>query len=280
MQSSQNPPRALLTALDVQQLLHIDRSTVYRMAEDGRLPAIRVGRSWRFPAERIEALLGHDEAASATAADAAPQPPAPRTGHPTPVADVTDGPPLGVAEFGTGSAAPADSADGAPISSAAAAAAVEVAADLLGVMMLVTDMHGRPMTSVAHPCPWFLAHAEDPEMLDRCVAEWHDLADHPDLTPRFQLGALGFECARAFIRRGSTLIGMVLAGGVSPSRSTSDDPDLYHLDQVQRERVLAALPRIAATISTSPRSGSTPTPAPQIAVAPRPAPEGATTKEN
>ena len=57
MQTSQGPARPLLTALEVQELLHIDRSTVYRMAEDGRLPAIRVGRSWRFPADRIEALL-------------------------------------------------------------------------------------------------------------------------------------------------------------------------------------------------------------------------------
>ena len=57
MQTSQGPTRPLLTALEVQELLHIDRSTVYRMAEDGRLPAIRVGRSWRFPADRIDALL-------------------------------------------------------------------------------------------------------------------------------------------------------------------------------------------------------------------------------
>ncbi|MCU0263881.1 MAG: helix-turn-helix domain-containing protein, partial [Candidatus Nanopelagicales bacterium] len=63
MQMSQGATRPLLTALEVQELLHIDRSTVYRMAEDGRLPAIRVGRSWRFPADRIEALLdaGHTE---------------------------------------------------------------------------------------------------------------------------------------------------------------------------------------------------------------------------
>ena len=50
---------ALLNARQVQEILHVDRSTVYRMAESGRLPAIRVGasgasrrngsRSWPFP---------------------------------------------------------------------------------------------------------------------------------------------------------------------------------------------------------------------------------------
>jgi hypothetical protein len=133
---------------------------------------------------------------------------------------------------------------------AAASAAVAVAADLLGVMMVVTDMHGRPVTIVANPCAWFAEHGTEPGVVDRCVAEWHDLADHPDLTPRFRPGALGFECARALIRHGSTLVGMVLAGGVSPAADPSADPDLYHLDEAQRERVLDALPRIAAAIST------------------------------
>lgn len=56
--------QALLSAQQVQDLLHVDRSTVYRMAEDGRLPAIKVGRQWRFPAARIDALLsGTDEQA-------------------------------------------------------------------------------------------------------------------------------------------------------------------------------------------------------------------------
>ena len=40
-------------AEQVSEMLGIDRSTVYRMAENGRLPAMKVGRQWRFPAEHI-----------------------------------------------------------------------------------------------------------------------------------------------------------------------------------------------------------------------------------
>ena len=47
-----------LTARDVQELIRVDRSTIYRMAESGRLPAIKVGRQWRFPADAIEEFLG------------------------------------------------------------------------------------------------------------------------------------------------------------------------------------------------------------------------------
>jgi excisionase family DNA binding protein len=249
--------RPLLTALEVQQLLHIDRSTVYRMAEDGRLPAIRVGRSWRFPADRIEAMLGTD----------APEVPEPRlamihAGSGAPGDHHVHGSSSGVAAEPAAAPSIAPSApEGTALDLAAARAAVEVAADLLGVMMVVTDMAGRPVTTVANPCTWFAEHGTEPAVLDRCVTEWRDLADHPDLSPRFQPGALGFECARAFVRDGSTLVGMVLAGGVSPSTEPGADPDLYHLDGDQRDRVLAALPRIAAAIATR-SPDHTPTTAP------------------
>jgi excisionase family DNA binding protein len=263
MQMSQGSNRPLLTALEVQELLHIDRSTVYRMAEDGRLPAIRVGRSWRFPADRIEALLGSGQVeATGHGASAA----APAAGSTSPALSVVPAQAVQTEPDEVTSEALDPS-----LNTEAASAAVEVAADLLGVMMVVTDMHGRPVTDVANQCSWFAARSDSPDMLDTCVSEWRDLADHPDLTPRFQEGALGFECARAFIRHGSTLVGMVLAGGVSPSADVSVDPDLHHLDQDARRRVLEALPRIAAAISTTSPRAAVMTPVP------RPA---ATKKEN
>ena len=271
MQTSQGSTRPLLTALEVQELLHIDRSTVYRMAEDGRLPAIRVGRSWRFPADRIESLL--DAGASMSTAQAGS--PAADSASPRDDLDLPDrttAPPQrpGSDPEVNDRQTPEDVE--LTVNTATAGAVVTVASDLLGVMMVVTDMHGRPVTDVANPSAWFSAHADEPAVLDACVAEWRDLADHPDLTPRFQDGTLGFQCARAFIRSGSTLVGMVLAGGVSPAADPAVDPDLYHLDAAARDRVLAALPRVAAAISTqAPRPAATTTPAPDPA---------ADTKEN
>ena len=49
-----------LTAGDVTRMLRIDKSTVYRMAEDGRLPGFKVGRQWRFLATDVETVLGID----------------------------------------------------------------------------------------------------------------------------------------------------------------------------------------------------------------------------
>jgi excisionase family DNA binding protein len=200
----QTDGQALLTARQVQTMFGVDRSTVYRMAEDGRLPALKIGRQWRFRPEEIERLLVASPGAAL----------------------LNDAPP----------ALPAS-----------ASAVVEVAADLLGVMMVAADMYGRPLTGVANPSRWFAARADDPASLADCVAEWKALADEPDFEPQFLTGQLGFQCARAYIRSGTSLVGMVLAGGVAPPGTDSDE--LYHLDATQRSRVLAALPKVAAALS-------------------------------
>jgi excisionase family DNA binding protein len=201
----------LLAADEVRRILGVDRSTVYRMAGDGRLPAVKVGRQWRFPADRVDELLTLPV-------------------HPSSAAPDGDGVP-----------------PGCEIDPDAAAAVIDVAAEALGVMMVVTDMSGRPVTGVANACPWFEQHRDDPEILAGCIAEWRDLADSPDFAPRFGAGPLGFECARAFVRSGSELVGMVLAGGVAPAGQPAGG--LYDLDAAGRDRVLHLLPRVATALS-------------------------------
>ncbi|MEI7778295.1 MAG: helix-turn-helix domain-containing protein [Actinomycetes bacterium] len=189
----------LLTATEVQHRLGVDRSTVYRMALDGRLVAVKVGRQWRFPASAIEDLL--------------PQP----------------------------------AAVGFGVSRESAFTLITVTAELLGVMMVVTDMDGQPITEVANPSSWYAQRAQDPRTLDVCTTEWRGMADDLQLQPEFHSGALGFECARSFIRSGHQLIGMVLAGGVAPLNSVRSD--LYSLTEDERARVLETLPRVAAALS-------------------------------
>lgn len=47
----------LLTTKELLDLLKIDRTTVYRMLNDGRLSGVKVGGQWRFPRRDVEALL-------------------------------------------------------------------------------------------------------------------------------------------------------------------------------------------------------------------------------
>ncbi len=209
---------ALLTARQVQDRLDIDTSTIYRMAGDGRLPAVRIGRQWRFPAAMIDALLA----------------PGDHDGAPT-------------ALTGGSGRRDVDAASRLLPPAATIEAALEVVAPVLGVSLVVTDLDGRPLTSVVNPAPSIAARLEDPSFLDACGAEWRQLAADTDLTTRLQRGTFGFLCARSLVRDGSALVAMVLAGGIAPEGS--DDPDLFHLDAEQRDAVLEALPRVASLLS-------------------------------
>jgi len=211
----------LMSAEDVESLLGIDKSTVYRMAQDGRLPAIKVGRQWRFPAGPIRGLL---EGAGFELASAAP----------------------GVRPAASGALTSADALRLQPL--------IDLAADLLGVMMVVTDMDGNPTSEVANPCAWFAERRDDPTVLDACVKDWRAFANEHAFEPTFRVGPHGFECARALVREGNQLVGMVLAGGVAPGDSAGDgsgdaSDGLYHLTAADRADLLAALPRVAASLS-------------------------------
>jgi excisionase family DNA binding protein len=47
----------LLTTRQVQDLLKVDRITIYRMLADGRLKGVKIGQQWRFPVIEVERLL-------------------------------------------------------------------------------------------------------------------------------------------------------------------------------------------------------------------------------
>ena len=47
----------LLTTRQVQDLLKVDRITIYRMLLDGRLRGVKIGQQWRFPAHEVDRLI-------------------------------------------------------------------------------------------------------------------------------------------------------------------------------------------------------------------------------
>jgi excisionase family DNA binding protein len=222
-------PMGMLTSRDLQDMLQVDRSTIYRMAEAGTIPAVKVGRQWRFPGAAIERWLVTPDEVTDKAVEASAL---------APVSCVQ------------------------PIT--------EVLADILGVMLVVTDMEGVPVTEVANPCGLFDTIARLPGGTAECIAGWQELAGSSNLGPRFTPSHLGLMCARAFIRAGAGLTAMMIAGGVAPDVWPPDDDEIrsmasslgadpgelaahihevYHLDQEARQRVIDTLPRVASMIS-------------------------------
>lgn len=173
----------MLTAKEMQDRLQVDRSTIYRMAEAGQLPAVKVGKQWRFPAEQIDMWLGN----SAPAAK-------PKTGQ-TASSDLANLLPVECVQL-----------------------IQDTFADLLGVTLLITDMEGQPITKVSNPCGLFHLIQETPEAWDLCVATWKTLAQQIDLTPKFTESHLSLLCTRAMVRVGTELKGMVIAGFIAPEQ--------------------------------------------------------------
>jgi excisionase family DNA binding protein len=220
-----------LTAKDLQDLIRVDKSTIYRMAEDGRLPAVKVGRQWRFPEREVMGWLGAD----------------------------TGNAPMHV-EHNLREL----------VSEELAASVADVTAAALGVTVVITDMDGRPLAPVANPCGLFDAVAADPAVLPRCIATWRKYGSVPDLVPRFGPSEFGFLCARAFVRRDTRLLGMVIAGGVAPdvwppaadevariattlgvteSLIADHAGEVFHLNHADQARLLGLLPRAALLVS-------------------------------
>ena len=61
----------LLTSKQVQSLLSIDRTTIYRMLKDGRLTGVKVGNQWRFHAAEIDEMICKTDRNRAEAASTA-----------------------------------------------------------------------------------------------------------------------------------------------------------------------------------------------------------------
>lgn len=51
-------PDNILTIDELSDYLRIPRSTLYKLAQEGRVPCQKVGRHWRFRKEAIDRWLG------------------------------------------------------------------------------------------------------------------------------------------------------------------------------------------------------------------------------
>ena len=179
----------LLTTKQLQEILKVDRTTIYRMADSGRIPAIKVGNQWRFPREQIEVWLWKQSAA-AQAREAGPAQP-PRVVEASNEARRAF--PLECVQM-----------------------IQDTYAELLDVMMIVTDMTGTPITQPSNACGLFTAAESSPKAHQRCLEHWVAMAGDPRLQPSFERSHLGLLCARGLIRVGVEIKGMLIVGGIAP----------------------------------------------------------------
>jgi len=139
----------LLTVHDLQELLQVDRVTVYRMIKDGRLPAFKVGGQWRFSQPEIDAWLREQRAG------------------------------LEVAGLSPATEEPPHVSHALPLSCVQAIQAIY--AEALDIAAITTGPDGTPLTAISNSCAFCDLVLSTAEGRRRCAASWRPPAggSHP-----------------------------------------------------------------------------------------------------
>lgn len=250
------------TTRELQTLLKVDRTTIYRMADAGRLPALKVGNQWRFPRRPIDQWLdSRTPPPPADVRQATPEVPLPASGAAwrTPVRACESAGPTAAGSV-LHRSFPLDCVQ----------LIQESFAEALGVMVLITDLDGQPVTEPSHACGLIRAVEAHPEAYRNCLRWWAELSRRPSMQPTFVASHLGLLCTRAFVRSGSTLRGMVVFGGIAPALWPPDPEsvrrsatllgmpvetleahldEVYHIEPAERPRLLHFVQRLADIVT-------------------------------
>ncbi len=162
----------LLTTNQILALLKVDRTTIYRMLNDGRLSGIKVGGQWRFRRKDVEALLS----ASPLAEQALHLP------------------------------------KDALVSRDCLQTLQDVFADLADVSAIVTTVEGQPITECSHLSRFCRMIWSSASGREACVACWRDLVERPESRPLFATCHAGLHYARARIEVSGKFVGNLVAG--------------------------------------------------------------------
>jgi len=169
----------LLTTKQLQELLQVDRITVYRMLKDGRLTGVKIGNQWRFPRAEVEELLFGAR---------------PSENEPDPEKDTS-------ASFST---------EVVPLS--CIQTVQDVFAEMSGIGAVTTDKNGFPLTQLSNCSQFCRLVQSSPSGYQACINSWHKLVDQPAPPPEFVSCHAGLQYARARIEINNSLAGLLIAG--------------------------------------------------------------------
>lgn len=184
----------LLTSKELQELLKVDRTTVYRMLKDGRLNGIKIGEQWRFSRKQVAGLLTSSPS----------EPAAPAFGRTPPVSAL----PIHCIQH-----------------------IQNVVADVGGVSMITVAPSGEPLSEMSN-CSRFCRLIQSAESGRRaCVASWAKLGEQPEWAPRFATCHAGLQYARSRIELDGQLEAMFIAGQfyTAPPAAAEETQRVQHL---------------------------------------------------
>jgi excisionase family DNA binding protein len=192
----------LLTTRQLQEMVQLDRITIYRMLEDGRLQGFKVGGQWRFPRQDVERWLRRQQ-----------------SNGPEPVAG---------SAIASKSPAPIDSS---PLPLACVQAMQDILAEACQVASITLSADGVPITSLSNSCTFCNLILSTTEGRRRCLASWQSLKEQPPAA--FSPCHAGLKYVTSPVMLGGQRIAIAAAGQLltGPASASIGESWLANLSQ-------------------------------------------------
>jgi len=206
----------LYTVRQVQDLLKVDRITIYRMLQDGRLKGIKIGQQWRFPTTEVERLLSGDVNDGVMSAI----PTSPDNGFPTHCVQTIQ----------------------------------NLFSEISQLSALVVDMDGEPLTNISHPTPLQNLLGSNSAAMSAWKTDWKAFASASSARSMVFVDHCGFSYSVAPITTQSEQVGAFITGPFywqNPDRYEEAErihhlASSYHLDAAKVQEAFVSIPVIPA----------------------------------
>lgn len=163
---------AYLTTKQVIELLHIDRTTLYRMLKDGRLRGVKVGSQWRFKEEEVNRLIHGSNPADAQK-----------------MKDFDESLPFTCI---------------VPIQ--------DVIADIANIGVVIANKEGQQMTEISNSCEFCQLVRSSEKGKNACDTSWKKITEIKSNQSEFIPCHAGLRYAKANIHQGGEIFATLIAG--------------------------------------------------------------------
>lgn len=175
----------LLTTKQVQEYLKVDRITVYRMLNDGRVKGVKVGNHWRFTQAEISRLLGE---------------------LPQPEEVAEDSSAVDLSDF------PIDCVERLQ----------EVFAGILGVGAVTVNLQGEAITRPFFSNPFCQLMLASPSGCKACQQSWRKIATRITGHPEFYACHAGLGYLRSPVKMNGQTIAWMVTGQLYASQPSAE----------------------------------------------------------
>jgi excisionase family DNA binding protein len=162
----------LFTTRQVQNLLKVDRITIYRMLQDGRIKGVKVGQQWRFTSREVERILAGETTLDEPILQTS------NTGFPTHCVQTIQDLFSAVSQIGS----------------------------------MVVDMQGEPLTEISSPCALCSLVQTSPAGMLACKASWQSFVRQSTTGAKFFTCHAGLQNIGAPIYEKGQQLGLFLSG--------------------------------------------------------------------